>query len=220
MSEKTRRSSQAILALALLAGMLLACSILTSEKAVPTNTPVPDSSGTRRAPLVPLSTFINADCPTQSLTGLTSNASPGALDCTWHWRGKFGADNAEMRIMQYPAAPLYQQVLKTDLQHLQQQAANLKSSPRKNDNLDVLLADLNNYIYMETYTGSATTDNPATPLCGDGWGAMGVHDQFEVTFYLRESCDISTSASDYSQVMTTLQKAALAAILRAEKSRQ
>ena len=46
---------------------------------------------------------------------------------------------------------------------------------------------------------------------------MGVHGQFEIYMYLRESCDISTSAIDYSNLMRTMRNAALAAITRAEK---
>lgn len=163
------------------------------------------------------------DCPTQGLSGLTTNASPGVLDCTYHWNGNFGADNAEIRIMQYPAAPLFQQVLSSDLKNLQNQVATIKSDQsrgtgRKNDNLDIIQADSINYIYMETYTGPAKTGSTAVPLCGDGWGAMGVHGQFEVYMYLRESCDISTSASDYSNLLRSMQAAAVAAVTRAEKS--
>jgi hypothetical protein len=47
---------------------------------------------------------------------------------------------------------------------------------------------------------------------------MGVHGQFEVYMYLRESCDISTSASDYSNLLRSMQAAAVAAVTRAEKS--
>lgn len=222
MREKVGRFFQMGLALAVLAGVILACTLHPSEKDLP-KTFGPDASGTYRAPIAPLAWFQDSDCPTQGLSGLVSNASAGALDCTYHWNGKFGADNAEIRIMQYPAAPLFQQVLISDLKNLQAQVANIRSNQaagtgRKNDNLDIIQADSINYIYMETYTGPAKTGSTAVPLCGDGWGAMGVHGQFEVYMYLRESCDISTSASDYSNLLRSMQAAAVAAVTRAEKS--
>ncbi|MGB8213569.1 MAG: hypothetical protein WCE68_08425 [Anaerolineales bacterium] len=211
-------------ALAGLALEVLSSAILASfmEPSTEQVEKVTDTSGTLHAPLVPLAGFLDSDCPSQGLSGLTSNASPGALDCTYHWNGKWGADNAEMRIMQYSTASIYDQIMETDLQNLQNQVAQIKTNQasgggRQNDNIDILQADTNDYIYMETYNGSPAVGSTAVPLCGDGWGAMGVHAEFEVTFDLRESCDISTSASDYSALMRTMRDAAQAAINRAEK---
>ena len=226
MFQNKQRSFQIALALTVLAGAVLACTIYTSEKDLRKDLPkdsVPDSSGTRRAPPAPLAWFQDSDCPTRGLSGLTTNASAGALDCTYHWHGNYGVDNAEIRIMQYPAAPLFQQVLSSDVKNLQNQVATLQSSQsagtgQKNDNLDIIQADSIDYIYMETYTGSTRVGSTATPLCGDGWGAMGVHGQFEVSLVVRESCDISTSAIDYSNLMRSMRDAATAAVLRAEKT--
>jgi hypothetical protein len=220
MYQNSRPFFQMALASMVLVGAILACVINYVPKSY-----VPDASGTQHAPLIPLAGFLDSDCPTQGLSGLTTNASPGALDCTYHWNGNFGANNAEIRIMQYPAAPLFQQVLSSDLKNLQTQVATIKSDQsrgtgRKNDNLDIIQADSIDYIYMETYTGPATIGSTAVPLCGDGWGAMGVHGQFEVYMYLRESCDISTNASDYSNLIRSMQAAVVKAVTRAVKSMQ
>ena len=144
----------------------------TFESSIPKDTE-PDESGTQRAPLVPMAWFLASDCPTQGLGGLTTNASAGALDCTYHWNGEFGGNNAEMRIIQYPAAPVFAQVISSDLKNLQDQVARIKSDQsgstgRKNDNVDIIQVDENDYIYMETYNGSATTGSTTMPLCGDG----------------------------------------------------
>jgi len=68
---------------------------------------------------------------------------------------------------------VFAQVISSDLKNLQDQVARIKSDQsgstgRKNDNVDIIQVDENDYIYMETYNGSATTGSTTMPLCGDG----------------------------------------------------
>ena len=71
-------------------------------------------------------------------------------------------------------------------------------------------------LYLETYNGYPSTTDPEIPLCGNGWGALGVDDKFEVTLSLTESCDISKDADVYSLALENLRDAALKAIQHAE----
>jgi hypothetical protein len=185
--------------------------------------PAPKVTGSVHPPLPVEFMFLESDCPTQAFTGLTAKYGPGALNCRYHWDGKFGANNVELTIMQYTDPEKFKIVITSDIVYRQKAVASQKAtqaagSNKKNDHTDVIQDDSDGAIYMETYDGYATTDNPDIPLCGNGMGTVGVNGQFVVTLMVSESCDISTSASDYSKVMIALRDAALAAIGRQESN--
>jgi hypothetical protein len=168
--------------------------------------------------------FIDSDCPADLFQGLTTGWGAGSLDCRYHWVGHFGANNLEMQIMQYPDHSHYQQVISSDLANYRTNVANDKAAQaapgvQNKKNLEIIQDDANGYIYMETYQSLPSTSDPETTLCGNGWGALGVDEKFEVTLSLTDSCDISKEVDVYSLALDNLRDAALAAIKRAEANR-
>jgi len=198
---------------------------MTAESAISTMTAERKAfSSTIRPTDIAWFLFIDSDCPADLFQGLTTGWGAGSLDCRYHWVGYFGANNVEMRIMQYPDHSHYQQVISSDLANYRTNVANDKAAQaapgvQNKKNLDIIQDDANGYIYMETYQSLTSVTDPETTLCGNGWGALGVDEKFEVTLSLTESCDISKDADVYSLALENLRDAALKAIQRAEANR-
>jgi hypothetical protein len=181
-------------------------------------------------PTLPLEVlFINSDCPTQTpkgaLPALTPNGSHGALDCRYHAAGQYGPDNMEIRIYQYNDPVQFKQIMDSELGKLIPQAIASKKadySPTdfnqlSNEGVDEIQNDASGIVYMITYN-DGNSWKPANPLCGDGGGELSVEGKFVIELRLK-SCNLSEFATDYSQVLTSMKDAALAAIQRAEANR-
>jgi hypothetical protein len=203
-------------------GVAMFAVTLKAESAISTMTAeLKAFSSTVRPTDVVWALFIDSGCPADLFPGITTGWGAGSLDCTYHWRGHFGVNNLEMRIMQYPDHSQYQKAISSDLANYRTNVANDKAAQaapgvQNKKNLDIIQDDASGFIYMETYNGNPSTTDPEIPLCGNGWGALGVDEKFEVTLSLTDSCDISKDADVHSLALENLRDAALNAIKRAE----
>ncbi len=198
---------------------------MTAESAISTMTAEHKAfSSTIRPTDVAWVLFVDSDCPADLFPGLTAGWGAGSLDCTYHWTGHFGVNNLEMRIMQYPDHSQYQKVISSDLANYRTAFTNEKATQaapgvQNKKNLDIIQDDANSFIYMETYQSLPSTTDSEITLCGNGGGAVGVDEKFEVTLSLTDSCDISKDADVYSLALENLRDAALKAIERAEANK-
>ncbi len=184
-------------------------------------TPPPAEVGTVFATLPPEVWFASSDCPKDLFPGLTASGDDlGVLVCTYHWVGKFGVNNAEIRIFQYTDRTRYNQTLQANLDNNRKAVTNEQATQAAPNlaikkAIDVIEDDITGYIYMETYEGNYQVNNEI-PNCGFGWGNVGVDEKFEVTVDITDACDISLFAPEYSRAIISMRDAALAAIAHAE----
>jgi hypothetical protein len=234
MSETHKEKFHRILALIVLLGVMLACAQTPATPPVsplkatqPVASPSPSVeqqvSGTIHPPTVPEVMFLESDCPTDGLSGLTANYGPGALYCNYHWIGKAGVNNLELRIMQYNNPQDYKQVLDSEVtnflpKELDSRKQDVRGTPGSHYSdylIDLMEESDSSFIMLSTFHDSQTDIVPALALCGDGHGFFGVDGKFVVELRV-DACDLSDFIGEYRGVMTALKHAAEAAIARAE----
>jgi hypothetical protein len=186
----------------------------------------PQPIGTIHPTTLPEVMFLNSDCPTSGFSGLTPNGSHGALDCMYHWVGKFGPNNLELRIMQYNDPARYKLILDGEVTNFlpkevvsdKEEFGSTTSSHYSDYYLDMIEESDSSYIFLNTYKDRQTIANPEVALCGNGHGVFGVEGKFVVELQMR-SCDLANYIGEYRGVMNTLKDAAEAAITRADANK-